>query len=392
MQGLNKPVFISALFGGLIGGVHVGAITLILLSNHLTKAEKTAILKQPGMDIINGYRCPSGETKRIILNGKEDGYSLEGYEPAKMHERLLAHEKYRDTEKITTDYDVKGMDKQFWDFMEVPANISSGIFVIGITSLTNDGNDIVSVGNLFDLDYSHTIRPKNATVSKLQDLGMTIGWQQKNDIFFGELEDIKLFREPKDPSETSTLLQYIQLGQEQESATSILDIMAEDDVQVDFTALAVCEQPTNNKGITLSEYTGYKDKFPNISYLSCDDDPTQKACNPFVGDTLCSASLPIACFKDERLKIPDEIASFGNLKKHWSGGRLSYTQAVQGDRFETIAQANAFCTAQFGENWRVLSWHESSFNNVTMYTKIRRPGQRSWIDIKDQPYGTCWER
>ncbi len=267
-------------------------VSMVLLSRHMAVAGKTPALKQPGMKIINEYHCPSGESKRIILNGKEDAYSPAGHEPAQVHERLLTYEYFAHYAKTAPNYDEDGMDTRFMDFMEVPANISGGIFVMGATTLTNDGNNGVNLGDLYDLDYTYGVMAKYRADVLLKDPTAAPGWHQKNDIIFGELKDILLISSTANPHETMTLLDYIQLAQKQkrkqENTTSILDIMIGDDVKVDFTALAVCELPSTNKGVTFSEYTGYKDKLPNIAYLSCRKNPTQKICNPFTGDTLCS--------------------------------------------------------------------------------------------------------
>ncbi len=392
MGGLNKSVFLSALLASLLAATLVAVSMLYVLQNRLPEASHPSITSQPGMEILKAMRCPRGEIKRIFLRGIEDQYSPNGHEPARIHDRLLVLEGYKHHAKTARTYDEGGLDKYFFDFMEVPSNISSGIFMMGIQSLASNSHEHISLGDAFDLDYTASITAPYVAGYTVRELNGEQGWTHQNGIYYGALQDLKLSEAGEHIREISTLLAYIQLGETSDNAARIVDVHTSDDIQVDFVAMAVCELPKTTMGLTLAEYTGFQKSLPTIAYLSCVDDISLKMCNPFTGDTQCSAALPMACFKEENLPVPPAAAAHGNLREKWSGGSMAYSPTVRGDDFQTIAQANAYCAAQFGKNWRVLSWHDGGGGQMSVMTKFRKPGQRAWVDIKDQPYGTCWTR
>ena len=78
----------------------------------------------------------------------------------------------------------------------------------------------------------------------------------------------------------------------------------------------------------------------------------------------------------------------------WAGGVVATTQPVAGSTFGTIAAANAYCAAQFGANWRVAEFHDGWGWNFLAYggtvSAPSVPSARFWVDIYDQPQGTCW--
>ena len=73
------------------------------------------------------------------------------------------------------------------------------------------------------------------------------------------------------------------------------------------------------------------------------------------------------------------------------GGEVRLTEPLPAAQFPRLADADKACTARFGADWRVLSYHEGGGGNVISFSKIA-PRSRAWINIRDQQYGNCWDR
>jgi hypothetical protein len=118
-------------------------------------------------------------------------------------------------------------------------------------------------------------------------------------------------------------------------------------------------------------------------------------CDPYSGDTPCSAELPVLCFRDSGFEQPALLPT-PSMYHQWSGGIVATTDPVRGNSFNTIQDANQFCADNFGYGWRVAEFHEGwgwyfwAYGNVgRMFNDAYR---RFWVDINDQPNGTCWSR
>ena len=111
-------------------------------------------------------------------------------------------------------------------------------------------------------------------------------------------------------------------------------------------------------------------------------------CDPYVGDTLCSTPQPLLCLIVINAPAPTYLSD----SKNWSGGLVAVTDAVPGDRFSTIHEANAYCARNFGKDWRVASFHDGGGWALQAYGSAGKTGGRVWVDIKTQSSGTCWSR
>ena len=111
-------------------------------------------------------------------------------------------------------------------------------------------------------------------------------------------------------------------------------------------------------------------------------------CNPYVGDALCSMPRPLLCLIDINAPAPAYLSN----SKNWTGGLVATTDAVPGDRFSTIDEADAYCAKNFGKDWRVASFHDGGGWDLRAYGSAGKPGGRVWVDIKTQSSGTCWSR
>ncbi|MCI5131027.1 MAG: hypothetical protein D3904_05760, partial [Candidatus Electrothrix sp. EH2] len=181
----------------------------------------------------------------------------------------------------------------------------------------------------------------------------------------------------------------------------------------------------NSGGVGYAEETGmtwaireYNSDL-DISYLACygqPGSPNYGPCNPYQGDTSCSASLPVLCLKVDGsprppyTPPPSNAAMNKEYYRGWAEGTAGLTAPVQGNTFATLDDVNAYCTAQLGPGYRAAEFHdgrwvwdmdENNFYDATwplttnsggwgFYT----PGQwgdesRFWVHINDQN-ANCW--
>ena len=118
------------------------------------------------------------------------------------------------------------------------------------------------------------------------------------------------------------------------------------------------------------------------------DNGTQ--CNPIHGDTACNLPLPLLCYADYGL--PEPVSSPGtNAYFTWSGGVVATTPPVAPalDGLATLADADARCAAEFGPDFRTAEFHEGWGWNFLAYGNVGDE-PRFWVNIDDQPDGTCW--
>lgn len=126
-----------------------------------------------------------------------------------------------------------------------------------------------------------------------------------------------------------------------------------------------------------------------ILYASCGEaNHSEIVCNPYRGDILCHKEQPVLCFLDIDAPVPDTLAD----PQYWTGGVLAPTKRVAGTRFSRLSDANAYCSATFGEGWRVASFHDGGGWALKGYGTVPKNASGFWIDIKDQPQATCWTR
>jgi hypothetical protein len=121
-------------------------------------------------------------------------------------------------------------------------------------------------------------------------------------------------------------------------------------------------------------------------------------CNGYVGDQLCTTSLPLLCFKPftPLLPVPKSVNDTDYYNR-WSGGIVGTTGPVQASSFNgSLAQANARCVQEFGATWRVAEFHDGASGaggwNFQAYGNVGNPASRFWVHINDQPNGTCWPK
>lgn len=148
-------------------------------------------------------------------------------------------------------------------------------------------------------------------------------------------------------------------------------------------------QGNPQRGLTFGLSNTSPDPITGTAYFHCTGSQLgQKSCNPYKGDTQCSAALPILCFRDTSAQAPAHLKD----TRYWSGGIVATTQAVPASKFKSIAKVNAYCAAQFGTSWRAASFHDGGGWGIKAYGNTGKPRSRVWVDVKDQKDGTCWTR
>lgn len=117
-----------------------------------------------------------------------------------------------------------------------------------------------------------------------------------------------------------------------------------------------------------------------------DDGPP---CDPYVGDTLCTAELPILCLKSTGAPRPDyEVPNDDYFRNGWAGGYIRVTDPVLGTALTSLAEANRLCAA-LGEGYRMAEFHDGG-GGWAWYAYGSVPDDiRFWTYINDQD-GNCW--
>lgn len=149
------------------------------------------------------------------------------------------------------------------------------------------------------------------------------------------------------------------------------------------------------KGLTFTIGSGADaEQDRNIGVAYCGKTERGAAlCDPVIGDTNCSARLPLLCIRDIDAAVPINMSD----PNYWTGGVLSKSPPHTGVSITTLAQANHICAKSFGQDWRVVSFHDGGGWAVKGYGNLTDLSddkilQRVWIDIKNKPNATCWGR
>ena len=394
-------IIILSLMSAVISGGVVGGLFLVF---GLHGPAVRAIGPDPygagsGYRALLNFQCRYGQTKHILMNGVDDNFQANAPEPSRNSGRLSAYPGHFYNFPVRRQYDEPGQDKVLIDFFEMPPRISSGLFVTRIADPDRESNDYLALGDLSLPGHNGEFYNPNAFHNHIQTLSDVPGWSRTPDnVFSARLKDIRFKSNDPDRDygafrEYSDLLSFLQ----KDDGPVTLEILFYDDTTADFSAMAVCSEPTQPAGLTFAPYKPTSDTSVDFQLLACNSVWTSPHCNPIYGDRLCSDALPLACFKDTRSSVPTMSADIPEdvrvfVANFWVGGEIDFTPPVRGDKFGTLSEANAYCAEQFGADWRVLDYHQGSLSAVAAPRSAHDPEDRVWIDIKDQPHGTCWAR
>jgi len=388
---------LSAIIGGLITG---GIFLAIALKTNILVDSKTDIYGAgSGYKMLSDFQCRYGETKHILMNGVDDNFALGNKEPGRKSERLSHLPGHVANHPYQRDYDETGQDKVMSDYFEVPSNVTQGLFVTRIENKDHYGNDYIGFGNFLNVGPNHPLANYNSFGSWLNDFSKVPNWDSTpGQIFSARLKDIIFKGNDFEPDtyierDFEGLLPYLK----SQAKASIIEVLVADDTAVDFTGLAVCTAPAQVQGLTFTNLKSIQNKFENLQILVCDSEITAEPCNPVYGDTVCTESLPLACFRDTGEPAPEIDTNASKILREdilefWGGGDIEFTEPVRGDQFQSLNDANQLCEAELGPGWRVLDYHDGGIKSVASLKSSNTPESRVWIDIKDQANGTCWSR
>lgn len=372
-----------------IAGV-LGAL-VVSQSGHERADEADAVFS--GMLVLEAFECRRAETSHLVLRGLEDSYRPGNVEGARIERSGLD----QSLNIGTRDYDEGRQDADLFDYFRLPATTVSGRFVIRMQPPTTTRNDTLILGS-----FAESLAFLEGGEGGFLDLGLenlaqTPGWSQRSDIYWADLGDIEL-------RSGATLIEFIR----DPTRDGVIDMMVGDDTIVDFAGIAFCTEPESSNGLTLWVQSasariadGQSPAFggePSYLMAMCTNDPDElgRYCDPFVGDTSCDTPLPLICYRPGDHPYPGETVwartGLNIPARFWSGGEFELTLPILAEQFETFESANNYCQAHFGDEWRVADFHIDAqgyrFSGLGRTTYIGR----AWVDIRDQPYGTCWSR
>lgn len=346
-----------------------------------------------GMDILHAYACGPGETKEILVRGVEDGFSPAGEEPGFI--RAGRNSGLPPARQGAGQYDQVNADRHLLDSFRVTGTYSSGIFLFRARALGDNSNDGIGLGDLSVDKETGRLGPRGGII--LANMAGDARWVTRGEIRHAALKDIFINRnyptppagDGLSPERSYSLLSFLN----EPAGPGWLDIVVQDDTAVDFVGLALCSPPPVKRGVTLTPYRPPALERPGIVNLACH--PVRNGdhrCDPYVGDTPCSAALPVACLRPGDL--PPPVDSDGSsLTLAWSGGTIAVTEPVAGERFRSVRDVETFCARHFGADWRVASINDGMRNqSVSGKGDAQTILGRVWVDIADQPHATCWDR
>lgn len=337
-----------------------------------------------GMSVLKAFRCFKPETKVVLTRGVEDRFDPKGTEPVFLRpERRSA---YMAAAIRGGSYDQIEEDRYFTDSILAPERISRAVFVIGLKKIRGSENDSISIGDSSGVQGAH--RGLRMATSQMTEAR---GWRSSGNVHFARFEDI-MFTPPR-PGQASggprTLQDYVQQGGQR-----WIDVDVSDDTSVDFIGMAACVgPPPTGKGVTFVRAVQPAIEATGITILACnplrDDRP---ACDPYVGDTPCETSLPVACIRPDEAPLPATMRERMAISA-WSGGRIAVAPATPASRFRALADVDRYCQRHLGKAFRTLSYQDGArANAVSGYGRANDFEPRVWIDIADQAHATCWAR
>ena len=378
----------SVFFGVLIG------VSILLSAFYATGVfsddDPVAEAVPTGMEILEDYTCQRAETKQIILGGVEDNFDPAGVERSNPSEDLVKYlvslKEGRTPSDILKTYDDPRQDTAFSDQFDIPKRTFNGLFVVRINELSGLKNDGISLGYKTSkipayIDYGYGFRADVSSLSTATD------WENHDTLFFTSLKDLKILR-PID--ENITLLEVIRT---QGVSDGPLFVEIADDTVVDFMGFALCLEPEDDLGMVFgpthpSDPDVIVDVGPEIAWLT-----TSRAEGQFCsysGCLSCESERPVACIRDMNLPLPDGHKP--DYSMHWTGGEFEFTTPVKGSKFATEDDVDAFCSTEFGLEWRALSRHDGwSGGGMSGLGEFPSNYENVWVNVKDSDHHNCWK-
>ena len=363
------PIMVLSLCGALLMVAGSGAAPV-----------ESAARPRTGMGMLQAYDCHRAETKVVLVRGKEDNFSPEGLEPIFLRPG-------RDNVRVASmvrggSYDQSQADRGFTDSFRIPGRIAKGLLVLSLRPVGSNKTDPIAIGDL------ESASGRLLFTKGVPKLGEGDGWIVEGPFHSVELGQVQLNRPlPTDPART--LLD--EFGGR--TADSWLDVYLQDDTSVDFMGLAVCVKPPEGKGVTLAVRPAASERDDGVISLSCiygtDESPV---CDAVRGDTTCRTALPVACLRPDQIPAPRSSFSIWD-RLNWTASDIALTAPVSAAGFGSIGDVDRYCVQQHGKGWRTAAMHDGGRAiGIAGRGRGSRVPTRAWVDIVDQPYGTCWTR
>ncbi len=347
-----------------------------------------AVKPATAVEQASEVRCARGLTRIELIGGLEDGFAASGSEPSRVRPARLPNP-YLDTLiKAQSgvirlrDYDETGQDRILIDHFSVPRDIVSGAVVIRLRTTGGSSNDAVRLGNLDERAFINGFAKAESYLINLKSVAGRTSAASAGEVITVPFD--KLTTNARAEFKGS-FIDYLNRADRPDA----VDLEVEDDTAIDVFMLVLCQQPQTKRGTSFSEFRT-KLVAADVSLLTCALDKTQEPCNPFVGDKLCTAELPVACYKPGA-RVPANLNQAGLGAGYATGGEVRATPAIAASGFQTRTDADRYCSAQFGAGWRILEYHDGSSGAIVTYSAIA-PMTRLWVDVRDQRYANCWDR
>ncbi len=336
----------------------------------------------------SAIRCDRGLTRIERAGGLEDGFAVTGGEPARIRPARLPNA-YLDAIAAAPsgavqlrDYDEVGQDRVLIDYFEVPRDIVSGAVVVRLRTTGGSANDGMRLGNMDERAFAAGFGKAESFTHRFDKVAANPDATTTGEIVSVPLE--ALIPNPRAGFKGS-FIDFLNRA----DRPNAVDFEVDDDTAVDVAILVVCQRPQVARGTTFTEFRS-KIAAPDVSFLSCFVDKTQAPCNPFEGDRLCTAPLPMACYKPGK-RTPGGLEKAGLGQGYSPGGEIRATPPIAASSFATRGDADRYCTGRFGAGWRILEYHDGAGGAIATYSNIA-PKARLWVDVSDQRYANCWDR
>lgn len=378
----------SVFFGSLLG---FSVLLALFYASGVFEDERITADRVPtGMEILETYQCQKAETKQILVGGVEDNFDPAGEEPSNPNEKMVRYlvslEEGRTRSDIVKTYDNPQQDRHFSDRFDIPLRTFSGLVVVSVKELSDLKNDGLSLGYKNDesIPYINYESGYKINVSKLPTAAI---WGHHNSVYFAALKDLMT---PEQIEDKRSLLEIIRTSDENDG-DFFVDIA--DDTVVDFIGFALCLEPEDDLGTVYSQKHPsrpgeIRDVGPGIIGLN-QGTIEGKFCS-YAGCLACEAERPLACIKDSNLPLPDTHDP--NLKVFWTGGEFKFTPPVRGSSFNTEDDVDAYCSTEFGRDWRALSRHDGwSGGTVSGLGAFPSGYETVWVNVKNSDHHNCWK-
>lgn len=104
--------------------------------------------------------------------------------------------------------------------------------------------------------------------------------------------------------------------------------------------------------------------------------------NAYRGDTPCSETRPLLCFKPGNAPAPKGLELPAPIR--WSGGEIALVPDVLGLELRSRELGDRMCGGKYGEGWRMAEFHDAGAWGYGALGELPRDA-RFWVAINDQP-------